>query len=185
MLFRSAAAVMGKFQREKVIPEVDAYRLSALATMAITADKAVTYSYTPEKVTILDALKDAIAKVKEAGFIGQPMVIQISTAAMTAFEKALGSNNIKEEKFTAGGFDTRCAFLDGIPMIQFPGHRGLFGDNKRSGHGPFSFMGSGPALHREKSLPDVPVVVPEFVEPASVSVIKSLSKEIFMTSPDE
>lgn len=119
----TAAAVMGKFQREKVIPEVDAYRLSALATMAITADKAVTYSYTPEKATILDALKDAIAKVKEAGFIGQPMVIQISTAAMTAFEKALGSNNIKEEKFTAGGFDTRCAFLDGIPMIETPADR--------------------------------------------------------------
>ncbi|MCA5011096.1 hypothetical protein HP393_21850, partial [Clostridioides difficile] len=45
----TAAAVMGEFQRMYVVPEIDAYRISKIATETITADKAgmVAYGYTP------------------------------------------------------------------------------------------------------------------------------------------
>lgn len=45
----TAGAVMGEFQRTQVVPEIDAYRISKLATETLTADKAgmIGESYVP------------------------------------------------------------------------------------------------------------------------------------------
>ena len=45
----TAAAVMAEFQRVHVIPEIDAYRISKVASETITADKPgmIEYGYTP------------------------------------------------------------------------------------------------------------------------------------------
>ena len=114
----TAGNVMAEFQRTKVIPEVDAYRLSALATKATTLDKNVTYNYTPEKTTIIDALKDAIAATHKAGFRNVPLMIHATTDVVTAYEKAVGSNNLRSASYVQGGLDTTAPAIDKVPIIE-------------------------------------------------------------------
>ena len=63
----TAAAVMGEFQRTQVVPEIDAYRISKLATETIAANKAgmVVKGYTPgaASTSALRKLKEGIKRV--------------------------------------------------------------------------------------------------------------------------
>lgn len=115
----SAGAVMSEFQRTQVVPEIDAYRLSALATIAIAGanDAQVEYGYTPAKATIADKLLDAIGAVKEAGFRNMPLVIHATTAVVTALAQARVAN-AGEVSFTANGLTTVVPAIDGIPIIE-------------------------------------------------------------------
>ena len=58
----TAAAIMAEFQRTQVIPEIDAYRISKIASEVITANKTgmVEYNYTPGGTGT-----SALRKVKE------------------------------------------------------------------------------------------------------------------------
>ena len=112
----SAGAVMSEFQRTQVVPEIDAYRLSALATTGITAGK-VEFGYTVAKATIADKLIDAIGKVKEAGYRNVPLVIHATTAVVTALAQARVAN-ASEGAFTANGLTTKVPTIDGIPIIE-------------------------------------------------------------------
>lgn len=64
----TAGAVMGEFQRTQVVPEIDAYRISKLATETLTADKAgmIGESYVPgtASTSALRKLKEGIKAVK-------------------------------------------------------------------------------------------------------------------------
>lgn len=112
----TAGAVMGEFQKVMVVPEIDAYRISAVATAAPAAN---VVDYTVAKATIVDAIKDAIKASKEGGFVGQKLVCHISTSAMSALEKAVGTENIRAERFTTPqGFDTRVLMIDDVPLIE-------------------------------------------------------------------
>ena len=53
----TAGAVMGEFQRTQVVPEIDAYRISKLATETLTADKAgmIGESYVPGTASTWDS----------------------------------------------------------------------------------------------------------------------------------
>lgn len=59
----TAGTVMGEFQRTLVVPEIDAYRYSAIASKAIKAGQARTAAITDSNI-LTELLKD-IAKVKE------------------------------------------------------------------------------------------------------------------------
>lgn len=69
----TAATVMGEFQRTKVIPEVDAYRISTLAKLAMDNELA-TYSYTPKKTDVIATFKNAIRSLRDNDFNGVIMV---------------------------------------------------------------------------------------------------------------
>ena len=60
---------MGEFQRTQVVPEIDAYRISKLATETLTADKAgmIGESYVPgtASTSALRKLKEGIKAVRE------------------------------------------------------------------------------------------------------------------------
>ena len=60
----TASAIMGEFQRTQVVPEIDAYRISKLATETITANKAgmIGESYVPGATGT-----SALRKLKEPG----------------------------------------------------------------------------------------------------------------------
>lgn len=60
----TAAQVMGEFQRTKVIPEIDAYRYSKIASLCIDKDRAG-YEYTPTESDILQKLYYDIAAVQD------------------------------------------------------------------------------------------------------------------------
>lgn len=113
----TAIAVMAQFQREAVIPEVDAYRISKIASTAITAGQHVEYGYTPDKTTILAKLKAAI------DVAGPEAVIMATPEVTTALEVAVGTNNLSAETFMLNGIDTRLPSLDGHPIIKVESNR--------------------------------------------------------------
>lgn len=121
----TAAAVMGEFQRMYVVPEIDAYRLSKIATEAITAKKAgmVTYGYTPgaEQTSALRKLKEGIKAVRNMGY-NTPLIVHATPDFIMELELEL-AGKITAVTFSQGGIDTQVPSVDGVPLISTPSNR--------------------------------------------------------------
>ncbi|HAT4203367.1 hypothetical protein VB566_04775 [Clostridium perfringens] len=115
----TAGAIMGEFQRTKVIPEIDAYRLSALSTLALEDNKK--YSYTPVKDTIIQEIKLGIKKIRQQGY-NDPLVIHITYDALMEVELAM-LGKISSVEFSRGGVNTKVPAIDGCPLIETPENR--------------------------------------------------------------
>lgn len=109
----TGASVMGTFQRDHVVPEVDAYRIATLYGAAKTAGN-VTESYTPAKDTIVEKLKADITKVRKAG--AKNVVVHISFDALGALETALATQ-LHNTTWSQGGINTQVPTFDGAPLI--------------------------------------------------------------------
>lgn len=114
----TGAAVLGSFQSEKVLPEVDAYRMTSLYQVA-KAQGHVS-DYTPSVSDILATLKADITACKEAG--GQNIVVHITYGALGALETAL-AGNIHNTTFVQGGINTQIPAIDDCPLIAMPNDR--------------------------------------------------------------
>ena len=132
----TAASVMSEFQRTKVIPEIDAYRYSSIATQAIGKGKA-TEGYTPDATDILSKLRADIYKIYDtAGEI--PLVISMSmpVAAMLEGNKEI-AKFLDTVDFKRGEISTKVRSLDGAPIIKVPSLRMktkyVFFDGKTTG----------------------------------------------------
>lgn len=119
----TAGNVMGEFQRAHVIPEIDAYRLAALADVAMKADgdNNSKYSYTPATASIITEIKKGIKVIRENGYNGQ-LMIHLTYDAMLAIEEK------KFEKLTmvnvsVGGIETKVPSIDQCPLIETPQNR--------------------------------------------------------------
>lgn len=117
----TAARVMAEFQREKVIPEIDAYRISKIASAAITNNTAnstgqVVYSYTPAAATIIEKIEDGIQYVRDCGYNGQ-LVIQCNSATAKAIKLA-GLSGIRNTTFAQGGLNLEVPSIDNCPVIE-------------------------------------------------------------------
>lgn len=121
----TAAAVMGEFQRAYVIPEIDAYRLSNIATNAINAAKAgmVSYGYTPGATgtSALRKVKEGIKAVREMGYNG-PLVIHATSDFIMELELEI-AGKITAVTFEKGGIKTAVPSVDGVPIISTPVNR--------------------------------------------------------------
>ena len=121
----TAAAVMGEFQRMYVVPEIDAYRLSKIATEAITAKKAgmVTYGYTPgaEQTSALRKFKEGIKAVRNMGY-NTPLIVHATPDFIMELELEL-AGKITAVTFSQGGIDTQVPSVDGVPLISTPSNR--------------------------------------------------------------
>ena len=119
----TAGNIMGEFQRTKVIPEIDAYRLSALATkaMSIDGDTNVKYGYDPVTETILSEIKLGIKTIRENGYNSQ-LVVHANYDVVNALEMAM-SNKIASATFSVGGIDTQVPAVDNCPIIVTPSNR--------------------------------------------------------------
>lgn len=121
----TAASVMGEFQRMYVIPEIDAYRISKVATYAINANEAgmVEYGYTPGSTgtSALRKAKEGINAVREMGYNG-PLVIHATPGFIMELELEL-AGKISTETFSKGGINTKVPALDGVPFISTPQNR--------------------------------------------------------------
>ncbi len=119
----NASNVIGEFQRTHVVPEVDSYRYSRIAQLAIDAKKA-RGGYGPAEATILKELTNDIVMMQDIIGDGIPLVI-----IMSAITQAILSNNDKISKrldvsdFTQGGINTKVKSLDGTPIISVPSAR--------------------------------------------------------------
>mgnify|MGYP000846043589 CR=1 FL=1 len=119
----TASNIMGEFQRTKVIPEIDAYRLSKLATNAIgvAADANVEYGYTPASATVIAKIKAGIKVIREAGYNGE-LVVHATYDTVTEIEiAALGK--LSSATFSQGGINTSVPVIDGCPIIATPQNR--------------------------------------------------------------
>ncbi len=114
----TASTVMGEFQRTKVIPEIDAYRYSKIATGCIAKDRA-SGGYVPEEATILQKLYYDIAAVQDVVGENTPLVVTIDrmAAAVLSMSEKL-SKKLDVADFRQGDVTLKVKSLDGIyPLI--------------------------------------------------------------------
>ena len=121
----TASSVMGEFQRTKVIPEIDAYRLSKIATEAINANVAGMgqYGYTPgaANTSALRKVKEGIAAIRDLGYDG-PLVVHATDSFILELELEL-ANKISTVNFKKGGIITKVPAVDEVPIIPTPANR--------------------------------------------------------------
>lgn len=114
----SASTVLGEFQRTKVVPEVDAYRYSAIASEAITGNRA-SGGYTPSENDLLKKLYYDIACVQD--IVGDiPLVITMSamTGAIMDMSTAI-SKKLDVVDFKQGNINLKVTSLGGEhPIIR-------------------------------------------------------------------
>lgn len=120
----TAGAVMGEFQRTQVVPEIDAYRISKLATETLTADKAgmIGESYVPgtASTSALRKLKEGIKAVRE-NYNGA-LICQATPDFIMELELEL-AGKITAVTFSKGGIQTQVPSVDGVPLVSTPSNR--------------------------------------------------------------
>lgn len=115
----TAGSVMSTFQNEHVVPEVDALRISTLASIAV--ENGQTISDKGKKGT--EAIKDAITQIREAGFEGE-LVVHCTYEYKNKIEKEL-MGVISPINFAASkdGVTTQVPSIDGCPLIATTSNR--------------------------------------------------------------
>ncbi|AIY80962.1 hypothetical protein FDB15_18180 [Clostridium botulinum] len=113
----TAATVMGEFQRLKVVPEIDATRLAAIAQIAIGVenDTQVEYGYTPAKTTIVSKIRAGIKAIRKAGYKGN-LVCYVTYDVQDFIEDYYGEK-LAAATFAINGVDTRVPSVNGVPII--------------------------------------------------------------------
>ena len=119
----TASSVMSEFQRTELVPEIDAYRISKLATtaMGVAGDTQVEYGYTVAAATIINKIKTAIKTVREAGYDGELDILATYDTVGAVEEAALGK--LTAMTFAQGGINTQVPQIDGCPLIAVPSNR--------------------------------------------------------------
>ncbi len=118
----TATRVMGEYQRTRVVPEIDAYRISKLATyaMGVDGDTQVRYGYTVDN-NIIKEIKKGIKTVRENGVDGEIYILATFDTVSAVEEVALGK--LQSVTFSQGGIDTRVPSIDGCPLIEVSSNR--------------------------------------------------------------
>lgn len=116
----SATTVAGEFQREQVVPEVDAYRYSRIAALAEATKKI----YTVAKEDVYDALMDDIAFVRNLVGETVPLVCCISGLIKAELEKLEAfRKTVDVAAFTQGSINTEVKTVNGVPLLPVPSAR--------------------------------------------------------------
>jgi catabolite regulation protein CreA len=144
----NASAVMAEFQRVHVIPEVDAYRYSKIASLAIAAGRA-SGGYTPAVADILSKIKADIAAMQDV--VGDvPLIITMSFATKNILENSTElTKQLSVVDFTQGQVNTKVVSIDGYPIITVPSVRlktaYVFYDGKTAGQEAGGFVADASA----------------------------------------
>ncbi len=120
----SASNILSQFQRTQVVPEIDSYRYSKIASLAITAGN--TRTYTAGISDILTQLKNDIVAIQDKIGETYPLVIVMSTATKNILNSSteivrqleLGSFNGNNADFA-----TPCTYCNGVPILTTPSLR--------------------------------------------------------------
>lgn len=115
----TSSQIMGTFQKENVVPEIDAYRISKLASYAI-ADMTED-GYTPEASNIVAKIKKGIKDIRKQGYNGS-LVCMLSFDALMEVENAM-AGKLTAATFASGGFNTQCSKIDDVPLLPVPDNR--------------------------------------------------------------
>lgn len=119
----NAGNVMGVFQSEHVIPEIDSYRYSKMFAL-VKAGGTVTEGYTPAKATILEKLKADIQAIRNKIPRNLQLLIIMSPITAGILSDALeNSRRIDIGNFKQGEIDLTIKKFDGLPIIEVPSVR--------------------------------------------------------------
>ena len=133
----SAGTVMGTFQRDQVVPEVDAYRYSRIAALAQGASRA-TDGFTPSETNILAQLDKEITDLQDTIGESEPLLILMATPIRTVLNNVKNiERHLDVTQFKAGAIDTKVKTYNEIPIFSVPSLRMktayVFNDGKTTG----------------------------------------------------
>lgn len=144
----TAGNVMAQFQKTQVIPEIDAFRYSKIASLAIAGSKA-SGGYTPVASDILSKLKADIAAVKDV--VGDvPLIITMSALTKNILENSAEiTKQLVVTDFASGAYSTKVSMVDDNPIVAVPSARlktsYVFQDGKTAGQEAGGFVADGNA----------------------------------------
>lgn len=146
----NATSVANKFQKEQVLPEIDAYRYSKLYALLLAAGKNTKYTVAAD--TIYDTLMDDIAKVRDVVGDEVPLMVSIRQSAMSILEKHdKFSKTINLADFSAGVIKTKIKQIDNNYFRTVPTSRMktayVFRDGKTTGEEKGGFAAAENAVN--------------------------------------
>ncbi len=119
-LVASSGVVLGEFQREHVAPEIDCYRYSKIAKIAIENDRA-SFGYSPKEDTMIKKLLEDIKMIRESVGMSTELVI---TIPVSLSDILFDSNKIKMgSSGDALNMNTVVQSINGIPIVIVPSDR--------------------------------------------------------------
>nr|DAS85660.1 MAG TPA: major capsid protein [Caudoviricetes sp.] len=133
----SAGTVMGTFQRDQVVPEVDAYRYSKIAALAKGANR-TTDGFTPTDTNILAQLDKEITGLQDTIGESEPLLIIMATPIRTVLNNVKNiERHLDVTQFKAGEINTKVKTYNEIPIFSVPSLRMktayVFNDGKTTG----------------------------------------------------
>lgn len=151
----TASNAMSTFQRTQVIPEIDAYRYSKIASILMTGGRTNSTAYTPDKSTILSALKADINAIQDVIGTDVPLTVTMSTATLAVLELSTEiTRQLQVGQFQGNGdYVTPCKMVDECPIIETPSARlktsYVFNDGKTTGQesGGFSVAAGAKSIN--------------------------------------
>lgn len=143
----NASNLMGEFQRTMVIPEIDAYRYSTIAALAVAGGR-VSNLYTPAAADIYGRLKADIATMQDLIGVG-PLVVTMSTAMLAMLESSTAFTRQLNVGAFSGEIQSEVKKIDECPIIEVPSARMktayVFNDGKTAGQEVGGFVPAGGA----------------------------------------
>ena len=127
----NATNVMGQFQALKVVPEIDSYRYSKIASLAIAATQVAgstsilaTGGNTITTANVLELLKADIAAIQDIVGGDVPLVISMSALIASILDQSDKiSKQLSVTDFQKGDITTKVQSIDNIPIIKVPSAR--------------------------------------------------------------
>lgn len=141
----TAASAAAIFQREHVIPEVDAYRYSSLYKLAKA--KGFSREYSPAASTIFTELQKDITAVRDSGAGAAELVIIMPYPVadiLSSSEKLTRYVNVGQ--FAQGGVNLEVQTFNGLPVIRVPSERMKTAYDFKSGETEFGFAPAADAV---------------------------------------
>lgn len=168
----TAASAAAIFQREHVIPEVDAYRYSRIYQLAKA--KGYVKEYTPAASTILSKLQEDITAIRDGGAGSADLVIVMPYTVADIFDNSDKlTKHINVGQFNQGGVDLEVKTFNGIPIIRVPSDRMKTLYDFRSGETEFGFA---PAVGA--------VQINWIILPRSVPIAVSKTDGVYIYDPE-
>lgn len=117
----AAGMVMGEFQRIEVVPEVDAYRYSAIYKAAGANHQT---TYTAAAASIMDSLDADITAIQDEIGDTEPLVVIISRKVHAILNAAKNVDRyINVAEFQNGAVSTKVKTFNDIPLLDVPSAR--------------------------------------------------------------
>lgn len=132
----NATTVVGDFQKEKVLPEIDSYRYSKLYALLKEAERATEYTAVAE--TVMDALLADIGKIRDEVGEDVPLVISVAQTVKTKLEQNdKFAKRLNVADFKSGAISTQLKQIDNCFLRSVPSARMktayVFKDGKTEG----------------------------------------------------